>query len=252
MKKATFDPSRLLYLYFRVKRAGSKTFILTDSDGNPFDVSGIYVDYGFELFIKKYSGSRVKEISLTLGSGLTINGNYLEFSVTSDQTNLDTGEYYWELYLNETEKTWLSGKALFHNGEFDGVSNDTNTITINDSGETVTIEISDALASNTRTITTTATSTLTPNVDSYDLFEITAQASAITIAAPTGTQVNGNVFVIRITDNGTGRAITWNAIYRAFNVALPTTTTANKTLYLAVCYNSTDTSYDVVAVVEEL
>jgi hypothetical protein len=74
---------------------------------------------------------------------------------------------------------------------------------------------------------------------------ITAQAAALTIAAPTGTPSNGNAFVFRIKDNGTARAITFNAIYRAIGSSLPTTTTISKTLYFAAVYNSTDTKWDV-------
>lgn len=147
MKQAAFDPARLLYLYFRIKRAGSKTFTLVDGDGVPINVGGIYTDYGFELFIKRYSGAREKTISLTIGSGLVINGNQLIFSVTSEDTNVIEGEYFWELYLNETERTWLNGKAIFHNGEFDGVNNDTETITISEDGETIEITVQDSLPS---------------------------------------------------------------------------------------------------------
>jgi hypothetical protein len=57
---------------------------------------------------------------------------------------------------------------------------------------------------------------------------------------------------IRIKDNGTARTIGYNAIFRAFGVALPTTTTINKTLYLGMIYNTTDTKWDVVAVSNEV
>ena len=41
----------------------------------------------------------------------------------------------------------------------------------------------------TRTVSVVSTSTLTPNIDNYDLFAITAQAEALVIANPTGTTV---------------------------------------------------------------
>ena len=97
----------------------------------------------------------------------------------------------------------------------------------------------------TRTSYTISTSTLTPNIDSYDMFVLTSQAEALTIANTTGTLVNGNAFVIRIKDNGTARAITFGNKYRAIGSALPTTTTISKVLYFAVVYNSQDDKYDV-------
>ncbi len=95
------------------------------------------------------------------------------------------------------------------------------------------------------------TATLTPNVDEYNQETITALASALTIAAPSGTVSNGLKLIIRITDNGTGRALTFNAIYEAIGVTLPTTTTANKTIYIGCIYNATATKWDVIAIKEQ-
>jgi hypothetical protein len=95
---------------------------------------------------------------------------------------------------------------------------------------------------------TTSTATLTINSDLQDLGVITAQAAALTIAAPTGTPIQGQRLILRIKDNGTARAITWNAIFRAIGTTLPTTTTINKTTYVGCIYNSTDTKWDVVVV----
>lgn len=94
-------------------------------------------------------------------------------------------------------------------------------------------------------------STLTPNVDEYDQETITALNTALTINAPTGTPSNGMKLVLRITDNGTGRGLTWNAIYQEIGVTLPTTTTANKTIYVGLIYNATATKWDVVAIKEQ-
>lgn len=93
--------------------------------------------------------------------------------------------------------------------------------------------------------------TLTPNVDEYEQETITALSSALTINAPTGTATNGMKLVLRITDDGTGRGLTWNAIFREFGATLPATTTANKTIYVGLIYNATATTWDVVAVTEE-
>lgn len=99
-------------------------------------------------------------------------------------------------------------------------------------------------------ITTTASSaTPTPTGGSLrNLFTITAQAAAAAFAAPSGTPANGNYLTIRILDNGTARALTWNAIYRgSTDLPLPTTTTLSKTMYMAFRYNSADSKWDYLA-----
>lgn len=99
--------------------------------------------------------------------------------------------------------------------------------------------------------TVSSSATLTPNVDEYEQETITALSTALTIDAPTGTPSNGLKLVLRITDDGTGRGLTWNAIYQEIGVTLPTTTTANKTIYVGLIYNATATKWDVVAIKEQ-
>jgi len=96
-----------------------------------------------------------------------------------------------------------------------------------------------------QTVTSSATVTAT---DSNDLVTITAQAEALTLEDPTGTPTEGQPLMFRIKDNGTARAITYGAQFRAIGVTLPTTTTISKTTYLGCVYNSTDTKWDVVGV----
>ena len=100
--------------------------------------------------------------------------------------------------------------------------------------------------------TVTSTATLTPDIDSNSLEQITAQAAGLTVAAPTGAPFLGQKLVINITDNGTARAISWNAIYNVVGVTLPVTTTISKSLYVGCIYNSNTTNWDVVAVKEEV
>ena len=95
--------------------------------------------------------------------------------------------------------------------------------------------------------TTASTATLTVDTDTNDFATITAQSEGLTIGAPTGSPVEGQKLIIRIKDDGSARAITFNAIFRALGVTLPTTTVASKTTYLGLVYNSTDTKWDVVA-----
>lgn len=98
----------------------------------------------------------------------------------------------------------------------------------------------------------TNTATLTFDVDSYEIVVVTAQSQAITIASPTGTPVHGQAILIRLRDNGTARAITWNAVFAPVGVTLPTTTTASKVTYVAARWNATQSRWDVLSVGREV
>lgn len=99
-----------------------------------------------------------------------------------------------------------------------------------------------------------SSATVTPTF-SNDLVKITAQAAALDLLNPTGSAVAGKKLVIRIKDNGTPRAITYNtgsgSQYRAIGVTLPTTTVTSKVTYLGMIYNSDETKWDVIAVAQE-
>lgn len=89
------------------------------------------------------------------------------------------------------------------------------------------------------------------NIANCDQFEVTAQAGALLFNAPGGTPLGGQKLIIRIKDNGTARALTYNAVFRAMGNALPSTTVLSKTLYMGFIYNATDTKWDLVAVAQE-
>lgn len=87
-----------------------------------------------------------------------------------------------------------------------------------------------------------------------NVFTVTALSAAALMAAPSGSPADGNSLTIRIKDNGTARALTWNAIYRSLdttNVALPTTTVISKTMYLGFVYNAADSKWDLVSVLNQ-
>jgi hypothetical protein len=98
---------------------------------------------------------------------------------------------------------------------------------------------------------TVTTSPQTPNSDNFDQYSYTGINLPLTIGADTGTPTVGQRLIIRLKDDGTGRALTWNALYRAIGVTLPTTTVASKTTYVGFIYNATDTKWDAVAVTTE-
>jgi len=101
---------------------------------------------------------------------------------------------------------------------------------------------------NPRAFTTASTSTFTPDVNIGDIFTITAQTSSLILANPIGTPVEGQKIIIRIKDNGTARALITGSQYRAStDLAFPLSSSLNKTLYLGLIYNSTDTKWDLIA-----
>lgn len=85
--------------------------------------------------------------------------------------------------------------------------------------------------------------TPTLNTNSFDIFHLTALATAITSMTTnlSGTPADGDEMRISFTDNGTARAITWGAKFEASTVALPTTTVISTRLDCRFQWN-TETS----------
>jgi hypothetical protein len=88
--------------------------------------------------------------------------------------------------------------------------------------------------------------TVTPNANTDDMVKITAQAAALALANPSGTPTEGQGMVIRIKDNGTARAISYDTQYRQIGVVMPLITVISKTTYIAMIYNATDSMWDVI------
>lgn len=84
-----------------------------------------------------------------------------------------------------------------------------------------------------------------------DQFQVTAQAGVLKFNNPGGTPVAGNKLIIRIKDDGTARALTYDTQFRAMGNALPSTTVISKTLYMGFIWNATDSKWDLVAVAQE-
>lgn len=111
--------------------------------------------------------------------------------------------------------------------------------------------ISRGIISGRNDIKVTAGPNLTINADRTSNVIVTAQGENFTIQSPTGTPIEGQKLLIRIKDDGTGRSITYNAIFRAVGVTLPTTTVASKVMYLGCIFNSAESKWDIIAVKQE-
>lgn len=102
---------------------------------------------------------------------------------------------------------------------------------------------------NPRSSVVTTTATLTPNPDTYSIYDITAQAGALSIANPSGSPKNGDILIIRIKDDGTSRAISYGGNYENISgLANLTATTVGKWSVIGVMYNSTTSKWQIVSI----
>lgn len=60
--------------------------------------------------------------------------------------------------------------------------------------------------------------------------------------------MDGQKIIIRFKDAGVAKGLTWDAIFVAVGVTLPTTTVAGKWHYVGAVYNSAATKFHVIAV----
>lgn len=91
------------------------------------------------------------------------------------------------------------------------------------------------------------------NSDNLDMFIVTAQAGALKFNNPGGTPTQGQKFIIRIKDDGTARALTYDTQFNAStDLALPSTTVLSKELYMGFIYNSTTTKWTLLAVLNNI
>ena len=104
-----------------------------------------------------------------------------------------------------------------------------------------------------RVYTTASTASLTPEISTYDYFEITALAEDLTInnkstSAPTG----GEKMIIAITSNAGSHALAYGADYVAKGgVALPSATVAAKTTTLGFQWNAGLGKFNLLAADQE-
>ena len=190
---------------------------------------GTNVAVGYAALNVSTTGDSNTAIGASAGSAITTGAkNCILGSYTGNQGGLDIRTSSNYIVLSDGDGNprayWNGANATFNGGL------------------TLTAYLRTAVAS------VTSASTVTPTSDASNQYNVTALAVPATFAAPSGTPVDGQKLVLRIKDDGTARALTWNAIYRVVGTVLPTTTVATKTTYVGCIYNSADTVWDVVAV----
>ena len=101
----------------------------------------------------------------------------------------------------------------------------------------------------TQTVTQSATPTITVTTGVDLIATTTGLAQAITGVTISGTPQDGQALIVRITDNGTGRAITWGSSFESSgNVALPTTTVASTMLTVGFTFNGVTSKFHCVGI----
>ena len=224
MAGVTFDPAKKLPLYFRVARDGSKTINFANTSGGNFDISG----NTYRLRIYDQPGGNLI-LDLTESSELSKPTNYqLTITVTDTLTSIRPREYYY--ILDKTDgssliKTWLNGPCYFHEGEFDGLTNTTSSVVIDESGTGVTLTISDTASPTEATQAQVNTGTATGSyvspaklndLDSDSVALVDGATIDLTGPKHTLTTANGRTFTISHAGDFIAMRITLNATSATF------------------------------------
>lgn len=94
--------------------------------------------------------------------------------------------------------------------------------------------------------------TLTPNVNTTDLYIAESLSTTTTMGIPTGSPANGQKLMIRLNSvNVTSQSLIWTTSsggYRAVGTTLPTAINNGKWIYVGCVYNTSASYWDVIAV----
>ena len=200
-------------------------------------------DRAYSLLYGQFSGTAG---SLT-GQQLTVNG---DFTVNGDAaadnlSGTNTGDQDLSGLAPKASPTF-TGTVAGITATMVGLGNVDNTSNATERAATATLENKRI---NKRTSTTTSTTTLTPSPANYDVYTLTAQAAALTIANPTGTINIGDTIAIYVY-TAAAQTLTFGNYYEAYGAALPTTTTAGKKMLITL-QADTATTLSVLSAVQQ-
>ena len=101
-----------------------------------------------------------------------------------------------------------------------------------------------------RVTTVAYAASITPNASTTDVLNIGTLTGALTLNAPSGTPSDGQTLRIRFVQDGTGRAITFNAAYvfgtDVTSALVPTTASAKFEMLFS--WNATDSTWRALAI----
>lgn len=92
-----------------------------DNSTSPLDITSL----DFQLIVFKRSNSQVKLFTLTIGDGLTVQGDdsdELLVEISQDRSDQKRDVYFWRLHSISEDHTWMNGPFEFHEGESDAIT----------------------------------------------------------------------------------------------------------------------------------
>lgn len=104
-------------IVFQIGSAWFKTFVFQRYNS----ITGVYTNEDistktFSFYVKRNKGDRIKLFNLTNGNGISVpiySTNQIRVDVSAINSNIEEGEYIWELRRNDLNEPWLSGLAFF-------------------------------------------------------------------------------------------------------------------------------------------
>ena len=91
-------------------------------------------------------------------------------------------------------------------------------------------------------------SVINPDIENYDMVAVLNLGEACFFGSP-GAAPEEQRLTLRIKDNGTSRALSFDGAYRGVAIPLPTATVPGQVLYLGFLYNVLDDKWDLLAAV---
>lgn len=116
MSKVTFGGEGTLKIYKRVNSEETLKLTFKDSNGDPY----IYPSNLFQFILKKNYGDKKNIFVLDSSSGLTLVSNELSIEISVTDSNLNEGEYYYQLTYDD--KVILNGACVLYNGVVDAAN----------------------------------------------------------------------------------------------------------------------------------
>lgn len=113
MSKVTFGGEGILTLYKRFNSEETLTLTFKDENGDPY----IYPSNLFTFVLKKNMGDKKNIFELDSATGLSLVSNELGIQITAAQSNLNEGEYYYQLIYADVVR--LNGRFVIYNGSVD-------------------------------------------------------------------------------------------------------------------------------------